>query len=223
MVRPFRVEVAQAKGTAGQSPTSQQVDHILRELHSLRSQVNARAGETKTAPVDNAIALWSGVDDIQQRIEVTKSEIASLRARGVSDPDQSNRTAAELQAVVTGTEAATDTILAAAERIDAIVQGRLTSDDRATTADATEIAACVVQIFEACNFQDITGQRITKVVESLQFIEERISSMVDVWQTLEKIDRSKETESGKRSLVNGPALEGDGGIVSQDDVDALFS
>jgi chemotaxis protein CheZ len=220
MSRPYRVEIAQAKRLAEQSPMSQQVDHILRELHTLRSQVNQSTTDS-SAPVDNAIALWSGVDDIQKRIEVTKSEISALRSRGVSDPE-SNRTAEELRAVVTGTEAATDAILAAAERIDEIVQPLCSSEDERVAHDARTVADCVISIFEACNFQDITGQRITKVVDSLQFIEQRIASMVDVWQTLDLGQPPAQQTEDKKKLLNGPALEGDRGVVSQDDVDALF-
>lgn len=220
MSRPYRVEIAQARHLVEQSPMSQQVDHILRELHALRSQVSATQ-QGPSAPVDNAIALWSGVDDIQKRIEVTKSEISALRARGVADPSQS-RTTEELRAVVTGTESATDTILAAAERIDEIVQPLTESGDERVAEDARTVAECVIQIFEACNFQDITGQRISKVVDSLQFIEERIASMVDVWKTLDLGAPAAPERPAERKLLNGPALEGDKGVVSQDDVDALF-
>jgi len=222
MARPYRVEIAQAKHLAEQSPMSQQVDHILRELYTLRAQVGGGGQSEAGGTVDNAIALWSGVDDIQKRIEVTKSEIAALRSRGVADPEQSSRTTEELRAVVTGTESATDTILAAAERIDAIVQPHQSSTDDAVSADAREIADCVVEIFEACNFQDITGQRITKVVDSLQFVEQRIASMIDVWKTLDLGPQPAGGDADKPKLVNGPALEGDTGVVSQDDVDALF-
>jgi chemotaxis protein CheZ len=196
---------------------SQQVDHILRELYTLRSQMNEGAA---TPEVDNAIALWSGVDDIQKRIEVTKQEIGALHARGMIDPN-SSRAAEELRAVVTGTEAATDTILAAAEQIDTLVQPMQHSQDEQVASDAQVIGEQVIQIFEACNFQDITGQRISKVVDSLQFIEERIATMVDVWKTLDLGTPAEEPPSDKK-LVNGPALENDQGVVSQDDVDALF-
>jgi chemotaxis protein CheZ len=221
MARPYRVEIAQARHLAEKSPMSQQVDHILRELHTLRSQVNAGGQQHSSAPVDNAIALWSGVDDIQKRIEVTKSEISALRDRGVADPEQGSRTAEELRAVVTGTESATDTILAAAERIDAVVQPLQASADESVADGARVVAECVVQIFEACNFQDITGQRISKVVDSLQFIEQRIASMIDVWKTLD-LGGAPAGKAEERKLLNGPALEGDRGVVSQDDVDALF-
>lgn len=214
MARPFRVEIAEARRLAETSPAGPHVDMILRELHNMRSQ------DPQAKPVENAIAIWSGVDDIQKRIDVTKKEIGALYQRGVSDPS-SNRTTDELRAVVTGTETATDAILAAAETIDGLVAKIAMSTDRNVHASAGAIASCVVEIFEACNFQDITGQRISKVVESLQFIEQRIGCMVDVWRTQE-LSAPVKTERNDRDLLNGPSLEGDYGVVNQDDVDALF-
>jgi len=219
MARPYRVEISKGNTSAGVSPMSQQVEDILHELHTLRSRIQESA--KGSAPMDDAIALWSGVDDIQKRIELTKVEIAALRDRGIADPERSARTTEELRAVVIGTETATDTILAAAERIDAIVHPWQAGTDERVAEGARVIAECIVQIFEACNFQDITGQRITKVVDSMQFIEERIASMIDVWKTLD-LGAAPASMSEDKKLLNGPALEGDRGVVSQDDVDALF-
>jgi chemotaxis protein CheZ len=216
MAKPFRVEVSEARRLAEGSMTGPQVDNILRELMSLKSA----APQAAPAPVENAIALWSGVDDIQKRIDLTKKEIGALYARGVADPTSSRNTL-ELKAVVSGTETATDTILAAAETIDGLAGMLMASaDDDARTA-AQSISESVVQIFEACNFQDITGQRISKVVESLEFIEERIACMVDVWRAQE-LTAPVKTGKSDRDLLNGPALDGDYGVVNQDDVDALF-
>ena len=56
-------------------------------------------------------------------------------------------------------------------------------------ADASDPAAYkalvdekMMIIFEACSFQDITGQRIAKVVETLQHIEQRVARFADVMQ-----------------------------------------
>ena len=214
MARPFRVEISEAKRLA-EGGAGSQVDNILRELQALRARV-----ADAPAPVENAIALWSGVDDIQKRIDLTKKEIGSLYARGVANPLESRNTQ-ELRAVVAGTETATDTILAAAESIDGLACAIAASKDQGVRASAEAISECVVQIFEACNFQDITGQRISKVVESLEFIEERIACMVDVWKAQE-LTAPVRTEKNDRDLLNGPSLDGDYGVVNQDDVDALF-
>ncbi|MCF3932454.1 protein phosphatase CheZ [Acuticoccus sp. M5D2P5] len=214
--RRFRVEISEAKRLAESSPMTQQVDYILQELHTMRAK------GSDNEPVTTAIAMWSGVEDIQKRIDVTKTEISALQARGADDVCK-NRTAEELRAVVSGTEMATDQILAAAETIDGIVQPLLTCKDETTRKNASEVADCVLQIFEACNFQDITGQRITKVLDSLQFIEQRIATMIDVWRTTQEHHDTEKKEKTDRDLLNGPALETDHGVVSQDDVDALFS
>ena len=216
MARPFRVEIAEARRLAEVSPMTHQVESILKELHTARGQASGAA-----QPVDNAIALWSGVDDIQKRIDVTKSEIGALYARNAGEKSNA-RAAEELRAVVEGTEMATDTILAAAEAIDTLVPTIMDRGDDETKKLAQAIADNVIQIFEACNFQDITGQRISKVVDSLQFIEERIASMVDVWKAQELSAPVEMKEKSDKDLLNGPALEGDYGVVSQDDVDALF-
>lgn len=216
MPRPFRVELAEAKRMREQSPMSHEVQRILTDLHTLRSQAS------RVDTVDTAIAMWSGMDDIQKRIDITKNEITALHLKGVADP-RNSRTAEELRAVVSGTELATDTILAAAERIDGIVQPLLADGDSRTQSNAQEIANCVIEIFEACNFQDIAGQRISKVVESLQFIEQRIATMVDVWRTLDlPPPRPANKPASDRDLLNGPALATDPHVVSQDEVDALF-
>lgn len=217
MARPFRVELAEAKRVREQSPMSHEVHRILSDLHTLRSQAS------RVDTVDTAIAMWSGVDDIQKRIDITKNEITALHKKGVADPSNS-RTADELRAVVSGTELATDTILAASERIDGIVQPLLDDADARTQSNAQEIADCVIEIFQACNFQDIAGQRISKVVESLNFIEERIATMVDVWRTLDLSPPKplEENPPSDRDLLHGPSLATDANVVSQDDVDALF-
>lgn len=216
MPRPFRVEMAEARRLGEPSQTTHEVNRILSDLYTLRTQLN------RVDTVDNAIAMWTGVEDIQKRIDITKGEIQALHARGVADPGNS-RTAQELRAVVSGTELATDTILAAAERIDAVVQPLLADADGTTQLNAQEIADCVIEIFEACNFQDIAGQRISKVVESLQFIEQRIGTMVDVWRTLDlSPPKPAEKPATDRDLLNGPALASDPNVVSQDEVDALF-
>lgn len=242
MVRRFRVELFESNrsGNSGMQlqlpppppPMSHHVDQILVELNDLRRKVNGDEGSDGSVAgqqLESAIAVWSGVDDIQRRLEVTKAEISALESKGIGSEEKTSRTTDELRAVITGTEEATDTILAAAETIDAIAQRMAESPDDATKADGQTIADAVIQIFEACNFQDISGQRITKVVESLRFIEERIASMIDVWQTLNKVNAAaappppaEETVPPEKSLLNGPSLKDDPGVVSQDDVDAMF-
>jgi chemotaxis protein CheZ len=134
----------------------------------------------------------------------------------------------ELDAIVGGTESATEHILNAAEEIDqcastlqALVR---TEQEQNLTRDILER---VLQIFESCNFQDLTGQRISKVVATLKFIEDHIIKMMDIWGGIEALKeftpRAMAERAGDAKLLNGPKLENEAGHVSQDDIDALFN
>jgi chemotaxis protein CheZ len=127
---------------------------------------------------------------------------------------------------VLGTETATNSILASAERIDELssnLSSRLTGGDQEI---AREILDQVISIFEACNFQDITGQRIGKVVGAMRFVEERVHHMIEIWGGLESFKDVETLDDARRkgdeALLNGPALASDKGVTSQDDIDALF-
>jgi chemotaxis protein CheZ len=82
-----------------------------------------------------------------------------------------------------------------------------------------------MRIFEACNFQDLTGQRIAKVLATLKFIEERVAHMVEIWGGMDALKTYTDgtNDSNRDPLLHGPKLDGDHDHVSQDDVDALFA
>jgi chemotaxis protein CheZ len=128
--------------------------------------------------------------------------------------------------VIFGTENATQSILAAAEVIDersSALTNHLSGHDHNL---AQEIQDQIIQVYEACNFQDLTGQRITKVVNTLRFVEERIIRMMDIWGGIESfrdIEVELEHRLGDQALLNGPSLDHDQNIASQDDIDALFA
>ena len=167
--------------------------------------------------------LKNEVRAMSRSIEETKSEIRAMRV-GTKGGDKFLNASSELDAVVMATEEATNTILESSERIDQLAEKlklKAKSDDERLATD--EIMETTIRILEACNFQDITGQRITKVVQTLQYVEDRINSMVEIWgeEDINKIESAVvEGDDSEADLLNGPAL-GDTG-VSQDDIDALF-
>jgi chemotaxis protein CheZ len=89
-----------------------------------------------------------------------------------------------------------------------------------------EIQERVVSIFEACNFQDLTGQRINKVMSTMKFIENHIMVMMDIWGGVDAIRAHAppivDDRVGDAKLLNGPKLDGDVGHASQNDIDAMF-
>jgi len=188
-------------------------------------ELSASLIEEHRKDMQEAMRLKVELDSIYEAIERTKREIATLRYAGAQG-QEINRVTDELGAIVVGTEAATNSILAAAERIDELsgnLAARLSGGDQDF---AREISDHVISIFEACNFQDITGQRISKVVNAMRFVEERVHEMIEIWGGLESfkdIETVEEQRHGDAALLNGPALATDKGITSQDAIDALFS
>ncbi|MBK8176205.1 MAG: protein phosphatase CheZ [Rhodospirillales bacterium] len=175
--------------------------------------------------------LRSELKALEQAIMETKREIAALGRLGKPPTRLSNATD-ELDAVVDATEAATECILASSERIDEIVvqlRNQAASDEERNTLD--EICEQVTRIFESCNFQDITGQRITKVVNAMKFIEERVERMIEIFGGTEAFSAADvapqvepEAEPDDEShLLEGPQLEGAPAKISQDDIDAFFN
>ncbi|CAA7618543.1 protein phosphatase CheZ [Magnetospirillum sp. UT-4] len=157
-------------------------------------------------------------------IEQTKQEIALLRPKDCED-DRLMTVTFELDAIVDSTEGATESILEAAERIEGKTREIQSQGvDGYVHRLAEDINETIVSIFEACNFQDITGQRITKVVKTLQYVEARINNMIDIWGPENIADivpkPPDETRDDDAKLLNGPALENQG--ISQDEIDKLF-
>lgn len=201
----------------------------IRHLQAMidpEEQVSAKILEDYKAQLTEARKLKVELDSIYEAIASTKKEIATLHVTGFNGPEMS-RVTDELDAIVIGTEQATEGILSAAEEID---QNALSLvgmiSDPSSQGLAGDIQDSVVKIFEACNFQDLTGQRISKVVNAMRFIENRILRMMEIWGGLEGFkdvepDAAAQRE-GDAALLNGPALESDVGVANQDDIDALF-
>lgn len=235
--KPFRIEqilgdaAPQQPVAANGALSSNQHQEIMSELAALKQliepaqELNTSLVETYRTEMTEALKLKKEMDEIYEAIAETKREIATLHVNGLHSAEM-NRVTDELDAIVHGTEQATEQILAAAEVIDdnaAKLTKVLTGEEDQWTHDIQE---SVVSVFEACNFQDLTGQRITKVVNVLRFIEERIVNMMDIWggiDQFQEIDVDNPLEkTGDDALLNGPALGGEEGVASQDDIDALF-
>ncbi|MFG1400488.1 protein phosphatase CheZ [Xanthobacter sediminis] len=229
--RPFRIETATSNGSGDADGMNalttfdSQINSILTQLGEVREEIRKfQERDPALARERDRSVLWSGIETIQDAIRSTRHEIATIHAEGPRGERLVNATS-ELEAVVNDTESATETILSAAETIDNLSQKLV---DRLSAGDlelASNIQNEVVRLFEACNFQDITGQRIRKVVKLLVFIEERVTRMTEIWGGSELVERAKQMEQreGDTALLNGPALSHDTNVVSQDDIDSLFS
>ncbi len=208
-------------------------DEVMSELRALRAlikpaeQVSQQMIDAYKQQIAEAAKLKGELDLIHDAINRTKQEIANVHVTGFEGP-QMARVTNELDAIVGGTETATETILSSAEDIDQLAStllARLKDDQNQQIA--ADIQDRVIKVFEACNFQDLTGQRITKVVATLKFIETHIVKMMEIWGGMEAFKHIEaETiaaREGDAALLNGPKVDGEAGHASQDDIDSLFA
>jgi len=164
------------------------------------------------------------LDVIGDAIKQTRSEIVSLQDQGF-DSSRVARVTKELEAVFDDTSAATDRILKAAEEIDQsanVLAGLLKGGHEQGLAQ--DIQDRVTTIFEACNFHDLTGQRISKVVSTLQMVEEHLARMMEIWSVIERfnVEAAQSAACSLDGMLNGPKLAGDNGHSTQDEIDSLF-
>ena len=164
--------------------------------------------------------------DMAEAISRTKQEIAQMKLdieHGGRFADASH----ELDAIVSQTETATNEILRAAEHVQEVAWTlrEAGSPDELFFFNDT----ATTEIYTACSFQDLTGQRTRKVVTVLRYLESRINAMMSIWG-LEEVDdlpvAAPDFASGPADgrpdahLLNGPQLHGRG--VDQGAVDDLM-
>ena len=166
--------------------------------------------------------LLAELEGLGRTIARAKAEIAALKVEDIRDAHIPSATD-ELDAIVEHTAHATNEILDCCETLE-----QLQTDLSGEAAD--KLQGAVTRIYEACSFQDITGQRIGKVVTALKAIEGRIASVVSAASGMPGPNAApapaaapahdnKRTEGEK--LANGPQLPGAG--VSQSEIDRLLA
>lgn len=189
---------------------------LLEAISRLEASVLKARNTSDSTPSNH---LKRDLVEMAEAISKTRDEISAMRT---SDQDDNQFTTAteELDAIVEATEKATSDILEAAEDIQElawVLREKGTEDEACDRLDAR-----ATDIYTACSFQDLTGQRTSKVVETLRFLERRVLAMIEIWG-LEDIDTREVEEGDSRPdshLLNGPARRGEG--IDQDDVDQMI-
>ncbi|SCA57891.1 Chemotaxis protein [Candidatus Terasakiella magnetica] len=190
------------------------VEEVVEVVDGLLSTMK---GDVTSADME----LYNELESLADYIHSAKAEIAQLRPDDVKEKYLTSASD-ELDAIVDATADATNNIMDATEMIEEAM-GHVEQEISDKLMDAT------TKIYEACSFQDITGQRITKVVSALQHIEEKIDALVEAFGS--EIDKYKsenpdtEDDAPKEitdeDLLEGPQLDGQG--KSQEDIDALLA
>lgn len=166
--------------------------------------------------------LKAQLNGLLRYIQRVRQEIAAI-SNPAEEDYQFDSMGDQLDAIVAATEKATNTIMAAMERNEEMIgELRAMVGDDKGQALLDGISSNGNAVFEACSFQDITGQRVNKVVKSITYVEERVNALVEVWgkEELDKIEIAAEEKSEDEKLLAGPQMEGKG--LSQDEIDALF-
>jgi len=187
---------------------------LLKALDRIES---AMRGQSSVEPVDR---IRFDLVEMSKAIARTKTEIAAMKP----DADHHGKfgeASEELDSVVQQTEAATSDILACAERIQEMAW---TLREQGLDAAACDLLdANATEVYTACSFQDLTGQRTRKVIGVLRYLEGRINAMIDIWgldgAMSAEAAETRAVETGK-ALLNGPARPGHG--LDQADVDMVM-
>jgi chemotaxis protein CheZ len=251
---PYRIElvhddkltkapaVAEAAGTASDARLDEALS-LLREMKTFLHPSQRLASDVIEAyrrEIAEVYKLRHELGQMKDAIDGTRTEIAAIR-RSESEGNGVRRVHDELDAVVADTEQATTRILSATEEVETQVSYlRSVLAGRAEAERLDVIVDQVVSLYEACNFQDLTGQRITKVVKALQFLEQRLNRIMGAWSSIDAFrdaiaamqpsPADGEAKPGDMaplkskilSLINGPRLPEDEGHVSQAEIDSLF-
>lgn len=178
-----------------------------------------------TAPMNESEseALRNELTGLLKYINRVRLEIASI-SHPADEEHHFVSMADQLDAVIKATDDASNTIMASAETNDELVNElRKTLADPKQAAILDKIAANGMDIIQACSFQDLTSQRVTKVARSITYVEDRVSALAEVWgkEELDKVVVAGSDKTADEKLLNGPALDGQKSI-SQSEIDALF-
>jgi chemotaxis protein CheZ len=183
--------------------------------------------KVKSEEPASRLKLYQQLLSLATYIEMARQDVAAIRPTEI----QASKIPAvtdDLDAIVANTEEATSVILDAAEHLEK-VSSKLDGENQVVVTDA------VTRIYEACNFQDLTGQRITRVVKAIKDIEAKVDALIaavhdqlglssDEIASLAMIkgagSKSKPANGADADLLNGP--QNGANAKSQEEIDRLF-
>lgn len=169
---------------------------------------------------DELEAIATELRDLLNFIGAAKSELVGMQPKSMSHRDIPDA-GEQLDAIVEATEDAASKIMDAADTVSdvaASLEGEA----------AEKLENVSVALFEASSFQDLTGQRVTKVTNTLAQLETRLSALADaigddyIAPPSDELEKDEEGVAvNDDDLLNGPQLEGEGN--SQDEIDAILA
>jgi chemotaxis protein CheZ len=224
----FRIEqTAAARFADGVADAQSPPRHteLMTELAALRAMITAAAMQSPGKVEAGNMKAPAGreTERLTSELNLIVGAISgsAVKANGANlpcDAPPMTRIAYELTEVVASTEHATQQILGAAEEVDQVAKNLSAAlTGKYEQGLVQDIQDVVIRIFEACNFQDLAGQRVGKVLSILNFVEDHVARVLE--------DIARESAAVRRNgeqLLHGPRLENDSGHVSQAEIDAIF-
>ncbi len=220
-----RRQLASADGpTASASLDIGAVSGRLTEIEDKIDRLAEAVGDHEPSENGSGEVARAEIQEIRRKMLSLQLEVAALRHLRGQD-EALSVAALELAEIVQTTERSANEILDSTEQIDRAVadlRGMIVDEDAEVLCD--KIESLTAKIFEAANFQDLTGQRVNKVLRTIHEVEEHLDRMIEIWgrdhfATL-PIPKRKGPITDDGNPLCGPALNGDG--LSQADIDALF-
>jgi chemotaxis regulatin CheY-phosphate phosphatase CheZ len=181
-------------------------------LAAIERLEGAVVAERQTQSMDR---LRFDLVEMARAITRTKTEIASIRPSDHAHTDLVVASEA-LDGIVRTTERATSEILEAAEHVQEAAW--TLREEGANEGLCDELDRRATEIYTACSFQDLTAQRVTRIVATLRFLEGRLNAMIDIWGGAEAGDAPAgdhadlgrdldEDDALSQSAVDGMILE----------------
>ena len=185
----------------------------LRIEHAVRAVLGSLAGDLSATEA----ALLAELEGLGTTVARAKQEIARLKVDDITESHIPSATD-ELDAIVDHTAQATNEILDCCEVLEKVASA-------VGKTEAEALQGAITRIYEACSFQDITGQRIGKVVSALKAIEARVTVVTGRFKEGREpppsLEAAPAAETEGRRLAEGPQLPGAG--VSQAEIDRLLA
>ncbi len=183
-------------------------DKVVKIISSVLSRVSEAEEISRES-------LYKDLKDLQDIINDARKEISFARPSDIQDKHIPTATD-ELEMIVKSTEEATSAIMDSCEILEQ-------EAEKEGGPSGYVVSEEVTKIYEACSFQDLTGQRVSKVINSLITIEGKVAKMIEILGSrIPGIDAPEEEEpQGDAALMNGPQMPDK--AISQDDIDKLLA
>jgi hypothetical protein len=181
-----------------------------------RLESNIRGDE----PARSVDRIRSDLFEMANSIARTKAEIADLKPSGAHQGKFGEATG-ELDSIIRATEDATSGILEAAEQVQEIAWTLREQGLAAEICDRLDSRATA--IYMACSFQDLTGQRTSRVIAALRYLEGRINALIDAWGVEGTASAGADGNSSRTMASAGLPDQLAPGALDQADVDIVMA